>query len=301
MNKSNNEHNENVQNKQENHPKNLVVSLLIISILASITTSYFFTKDISKNVIDWYLAIEYKKSWGKENYELINEAQRLQLEWQLPQIREFVKKGGTQNPKAPAKDTANSVNSKISQDEISSIKKTWFIEWSKDAKITLIEYSDLECPFCIRQYKEWTIKKIREKYGDKVNTMFKNFRWVAHENSEIEASAVLCVGDIGWTEKYAQYYWKIFERTTGNGTWFAKDNLIPLAKEIWMDEKKVQECLDSKKNIAKFDAETEEWKKLGVSWTPWTVIINNETGEYELVSGAYPVSEFERVIDKLLK
>lgn len=303
MNKSNNEHNENVQNKQENHPKNLVVSLLIISILASITTSYFFTKDISKNVIDWYLAIEYKKSWGKENYELINEAQRLQLEWQLPQIRDFVKKWASWSPQAPTKETsANTVKSKLSQDELASLKKYAYIEWNKDAKITIIEYSDLECPFCIRQFKEWTIKKIHEKYGDKVNSTLKNFRWVAHENAEAEANASLCAWELWWAEIYSKYYQAIFTRTNWwNWTWFSKDSLTPLAKELWLDEKKFQECYDSKRNIERFDADTAEWQKLWVQWTPWNVIINNETGEYELISGAYPVSEFERVIDKLLK
>lgn len=58
--------------------------------------------------------------------------------------------------------------------------------------------------------------------------------------------------------------------------------------------------MDSKKNIARFDAETAEGAKLGVQGTPGTVVINNKTGEYELIAGAYPASEFERVINKLL-
>lgn len=75
-----------------NHPRALVVLLLLVSIGASIGSSYFFSKQASKDVLDGYLALEYKKNGGKENYDLINEAQRLQLEQQLPQIREFVKK-----------------------------------------------------------------------------------------------------------------------------------------------------------------------------------------------------------------
>ena len=74
-----------------NHPKILIISLLIVSILASVGSSYFFSKQVSKEVMENYLALEYKKSGGKENYELITEAQRLQLEQQIPQIREFVK------------------------------------------------------------------------------------------------------------------------------------------------------------------------------------------------------------------
>lgn len=68
-----------------------------------------------------------------------------------------------------------------------------------------------------------------------------------------------------------------------------------------MDGKKVQECIDSKKNIVRFDTETAEGKKYGVQGTPGTLVINNETGEYELIAGAYPISEFERVIDRLLR
>lgn len=308
MNHHSNQEHDHVDNTNTKHPKTLIVSLLLISIVtgivSSVGSSYFFSKDISKNVLDGYLALEYQKNGGKENYELVTKAQRLQLEQQLPQIREFVNKGGSTNPSAAAgaTPTTPTESKKLTPDELASIKKTAYIEGNKDAKITLVEYSDLECPFCIRQYKEGTIKKVHEKYGDKVNSTFKNFRGVPHENAEIEANALLCVGDIGGAEKYSSFYSKILERSNGgNGTGFSKDSLIPLAKEIGVDGKKVQECMDSKKNIIRFDAETAEGRKLGVQGTPGTVVINNETGAYELIAGAYPVSEFERVIDKLLK
>ena len=79
------------QYPKTNHSKILIILLLLVSIMASVGSSYFFSKQVSKEVIENYLAIEYKKSGGKENYELITEAQRLQLEQQIPQIREFVK------------------------------------------------------------------------------------------------------------------------------------------------------------------------------------------------------------------
>ena len=74
----------------------------------------------------------------------------------------------------------------------------------------------------------------------------------------------------------------------------------PITKELKLDTKKFQSCLDSKVNVARFDSETAEGVKLGVQGTPGTVIINNETGAYELIAWAYPVAEFERVINKLL-
>ena len=139
------------QSSKSNHPKILIISLLIVSILASVGSSYFFSKQVSKEVMENYLALEYKKSGGKENYELISEAQRLQLEQQIPQIREFLKKGASANQHAGEQEAPPK---KLSQDELASIKKDAYIEGNKSAKITLIEYSDLECPFCIRQFKE---------------------------------------------------------------------------------------------------------------------------------------------------
>lgn len=272
----------------------------------SIGSGYYFSQTIPQKVQENYLALEYKKSGDKATYELLTEAQRLQLQEQLPQIKQFVesKKWTSPSPEvngSGTETTTPTVSKKLTLDEIAAIKKTAYIEGNKDALITLVEYSDLECPFCIRQYKEGVIKKVHEKYGDKVNSTFKNFRGVPHENAEAEANASLCAGELGGTEKYAAYYGAIFDRSNGgNGTGFSKDNLVPLAKELGLDTGKFQACMDSKKNIARFDAETEEGKKLGVQGTPGTVIINNKTGEYELIAGAYPVTEFERVIDKLL-
>lgn len=290
--------------------KTLIILLLLVSIGMNIGSGYYFSQVISNKVQENYLALEYKKSGDKETYELLAEAQRLQLQEQLPQIRQFVESkkwtitpSDTTNTQADGTKTETTpvVSQKLSQEEIADIKKTAFIEGNKEALITLVEYSDLECPYCIRQYKDGVIKQIHEKYGEKVNSIFKNFRGVPHENSEIEANATLCAGDLGGVEKYSAYYGAIFNRSNGgNGTGFSKDNLVPLAKELGLDTAKFQSCMESKKNIARFDAETTEGKRLGVSGTPGTVIINNETGAYELIAGAYPASEFEKVIDKLL-
>ena len=302
---------DNNEGKKNGCGKGLIIFLLLVSILTNIVTGFYIstgrslsggssanTDAVASAVLDKYLANEYAKSGSKEIYDLLAEAQRLQMEEQIPKIKEFIasKKWGS-----PAGETTPTVSKILTKDEIMAIKKTAYIEWNKDALITLVEYSDLECPFCIRQYTEGTIKKVREKFGDKVNSTFKNFRGVPHENAEIEASASLCAGDIGGTEKYAAYYGAIMARSKGgNGTGFSKDALLPLAKELKLDTKKFQSCLDSKVNVARFDSETAEGVKLGVQGTPGTVIINNETGAYELIAWAYPVAEFERVINKLL-
>lgn len=302
------------EGKKGCHGKGLIILLLIISILSNLGAGYYIsmggagssnTDAVASAVIAKYLDIEYKKAGSKENYELLAQAQRLQMQDQLPQIKQFIAskegvKPSTTNTTASGETTVTAAKT-LTTDEIATIKKTAYIEGNKDALITLVEYSDLECPFCIRQYKDGTIKQMHEKFGDKVNSTFKNFRGVPHENSEAEANALLCAGDLGGTDKYVAYYSAIFNRTNGgNGTGFSKDALLPLAKELKIDSKKFQACVDSKKNIAQFDAETAEGSKLGVQGTPGTVVINNQTGEYELIAGAYPASKFEEVINKLL-
>ena len=299
------------EGKKSCHGKGLIILLLLLSILTNIGTSYYLTTSsrnaeaIAGAVMTKYLSNEYQKAGSKENYELLAKAQRLQMEDQIPQIKQFIASKEGVKPStattATGSETPTTVAKTLTQDEIAAIKKTAYIEGNKDAIITLVEYSDLECPFCIRQYKDGTIQKVHEKFGDKVNSTFKSFRGVPHENSEAEANALLCAGDLGGTDKYVAYYNAIFTRSNGgNGTGFSKDALLPLAKELKLDGKKFQACVDSKKNIARFDAETAEGAKLGVQGTPGTVVINNQTGEYELIAGAYPVSEFERVINKLL-
>lgn len=257
------------EGKRSCHGKGLVIFLLLVSILTNLGTGYYLKSSIASTVMDKYLSNEYQKAGGKENYELLAKAQRLQMEDQIPQIKQFIasKEGvklGTENT-ATGSTTAVAPTKTLTQDEIAAIKKTAYIEGNKDAIITLVEYSDLECPFCIRQYKEGTIKKTQEKFGDKVNSTFKNFRGVPHENSEAEANALMCAGDIGGTDAYVAYYNAIFTRSNGgNGTGFSKDALLPLAKELKLDGKKFQACVDSKKNISRFDAETTEGQKMGV-------------------------------------
>ncbi|MCK9272113.1 DsbA family protein [Candidatus Gracilibacteria bacterium] len=272
---------------------------MLVSVGLIIAAMYFvLPKEIATKIME----VEYSKVGGPDNYRIINKMQ-------LEQINNFVKEYKAKNPndkptenKNDTSATTPAADSILTKDQLEALKASSFIEGNKDAKITIVEYSDLECPFCIRQAKEGIIKQLRDKYGDKVNNIFKNFRGVPHENSEIEASASLCAGDLGGVEAYSSYYHKIFERSNGgNGTGFSKDNLVPLAKEIGLNEAKFKECLDSKKNVTRFDADTEEGKKMGVQGTPGNVIINNETGKYILIAGAYPVTEFESKIDELLK
>ena len=254
-------------------------------------------KEIAKNAV---MDVEYSKVWGKENYDIIAKAQ-------LQQIEQYVSQYKTQwTPNTATTDnwTAQTDWSDLKTmdpQDLKTLKENSYFEWNKDAKITIYEFSDLECPFCIRQFKEWTIKAMLDKFWDKINTAFKNFPLDFHKNSAKEAEATLCVWQIAWAEKYIDFHKKIFERTTWNGEWFSLDNLAPLAKEIWVNETKFKDCFDNAKTADALKADEDLWKKFGVTGTPGSVIVNNETGKYVLIAWAYPASEFEAKINELLK
>ncbi len=276
----------------------VVILFIIIATLIILWVIYYFIPNqVALQVEQKIMDIEYAKVWGKDNYNIVNKVQLQQIESFISQYKQQwwdVNNTNTQT---------DNTQETLTKDEIAAIKDKAYIEWNKESKITLVEYSDLECPFCIRQYRNWVIKKLHEKYWDQLNSIFKNYRWVPHKNSEAEANATLCVWELWWAEKYISYYSKIFERTTESqdGSGFSQDNLVPLAKEIWINESDFKACVDSNKNIAKFDADTEEWQKLWVRGTPWTVIINNETWKYIVIWWAYPIENFEKAIDELLK
>ncbi|MDD2486974.1 MAG: thioredoxin domain-containing protein [Candidatus Gracilibacteria bacterium] len=275
-----------------------IIFFIILSTIAVIASLYYIVPQEVNKVI---MNVEYTKVGGKENYDIINKMQLEQIKNYVQQYKQQGDKPAAANKDNAPQPTADAIKT-LSKDELAAIKKGAYIEGNPEAKITIVEYSDLECPFCIRQFKEGNVEKTIEKYAGKVNNIFKNFRGVPHENSEAEANAALCAGDLGGLKAYSFYYKQIFSRSNGgNGTGFSKDNLVPLAKEAGLDGAKFQACLDSKKNIEKFDADTAEGKKLGVQGTPGNVIINNETGKYMLIAGAYPASEFEAKIEELLK
>lgn len=285
----------------------VVIALLVVAIISNIASAWFFSNQNFEKI----MANEYSKFGGKANYELANEAQAIQLSQQIDQIKKFVEenkgklpKTTTEEPKK-ADDTAaapEAANSKLTADEIAAIKKDAYIEGNKDAKITLIEYTDPECPFCIRQARGNIIEDLKKAYGDKVNNALKVFKAVPHKNSDSESIAALCAGKIAWVEAYKSFYTSLFTKNSGSndGEGIKLDQLAGFAKDAGVDTKKFQACYDAKDTQATYESYTAEGTKLWVQGTPGTVIINNETGEYHLVAGAYPIEEFKTQIDKLL-
>ncbi len=162
---------------------------------------------------------------------------------------------------------------------------------SKDAKITIVEFSDYECPFCSRFYSS-TYKQLKAEYIDtgKVNLVFKDFPLDFHQNAKPAAIAANCVASQLGDDAYFKMHDKIFE----NQDDISKTNLNLWASELGVNSQEFDTCIESPEVIAEINADIAEGRKMGVSGTPSFLI------DGELVVGAQPFSVFKDLIDSKL-
>lgn len=274
---------------------NLIMALLAINVL--LTAFLIIRKDPA-------VKLEELKAWGIENFSMVQElynsdSYKLQQKATISQFLDSIKWEDNLAWEQQENNELNLDDGAVNQemiDKLNEIKKSWYIQWDENAQITVLEYSELVCPFCKRQKEQWTIKQVLEKYPGKVNSIFRQFPIVSlHPTAPKWAEAMECAWEIGGKDAFYQYEEKAFLLNE-----LSDDNLINLAKEMGLDQNKFWQCLQSWKYKEKVDNQIAEWQLFGVSWTPWNVVINSANWKFELIAWAYPVEKFVEVIDKML-
>lgn len=167
---------------------------------------------------------------------------------------------------------------------------------SSNAKVVLIEYSDLECPFCQRFHP--TMQQAVKEYGDKVAWVYRHYPLSFHANAQKEAEASECAAELGGNKAFWNYIDKIFERSTVGGTGFALDKLVPLAKELGLNESKFKNCLDSGKHAKTVQDQLNGGSAAGVQGTPGTFVVGKNGSQ--LIPGALPYESIKQAIDAAL-
>ncbi len=180
---------------------------------------------------------------------------------------------------------------------LENIKSTSYIQWNKNAKITWIEYSDPQCPFCIKLHNSGTPQDLEKKYKEKLNKIFITFPLGNSKKSLIVAEALECI----WKEKWSEAYYSL-KNSVFTKQKLDKRFLINESVKLGANKDTMTKCIKNNHFKEKIKKQQELWtKEFGVTGTPGNVLINNETGEYKLLGGAYPTADFIEVIDKLLK
>lgn len=177
------------------------------------------------------------------------------------------------------------------------VTKDDYVRGNKNAKVTLVEYADFECPFCKRFHP--TMLQAMKEYGDKINWVYRHFPLSFHANAQKEAEAAECAGKLGGNDAFWKYTDAIYDKTTSNGTGIALDQLAPIAKEIGLNSTKFQTCVDSGEFAQKVKDEETSGLAEGVTGTPGTIIIDPK-GNTQLLPGAEPYERLKPFIDTAL-
>jgi protein-disulfide isomerase len=153
------------------------------------------------------------------------------------------------------------------------------------APITIVEFSDYQCPFCARVNP--TLAKIRETYGDKVKIVFKDYPLPNHAEAPKAAEAARCAGE-------QNKYWEMHDAMFANQRALHVPTLKQHARALGLDAGAFDQCLDSGKHGPAVQAGLALGNQLGVNSTP-SLYINGRA-----VIGAMPFDVFKQVIDEEL-
>ncbi|MCP3663864.1 MAG: thioredoxin domain-containing protein [Gammaproteobacteria bacterium] len=166
------------------------------------------------------------------------------------------------------------------------------------APITIVEYSDFECPYCKTFHP--TVKKVVDANPGKVNWVYRHFPLGFHNpGAQKQAEATECAAVQGGDDAFWKMTDLIYERTTSNGKGFAIDKLVPLAEEIGLDSATFKTCLDSGKMEARVLADLKNGEASGITGTPATILIHTPTSRIASMSGAVPMAQLQAIIDQL--
>lgn len=182
--------------------------------------------------------------------------------------------------------------------DVDSVTDSDWVRGDRSARIALIEYSDLECPFCQRFHP--TAQQAVDEYSGDLMWVYRHFPLdQLHSKADKEAEAVECAGKLAGNDGFWALTDKIFEVSPANNG-LDLDTLPDLAAEVGIDRGAFEVCLDSGEMASVVEDSYQSGLKAGVQGTPGNILLNTETGEALLVPGAVPFASLQSSIDQML-
>ena len=195
------------------------------------------------------------------------------------------------NPSAPNAPT-------VSPDKVDKVTEKDHVRGSSNARYQLIEYSDLECPFCKTFHP--TAQKILTEYKGNISWVYRHFPLdPIHPKADKEAEAAECAAEQGGNDGFWKFVDKVFETTPSNNGLDAS-KLPEIATQIGLDGTKFQACINSGKMASIVEAQYQSGIKVGVTGTPTSVLLDTKTGQAKLIPGAFPFEQLKTQIDSLI-
>lgn len=230
------------------------------------------------------------KKLMKENPEIITEAIEANPEKFIDALNNAVKAAQEGQSQKREQDEKKALEESFNNPLQAEIRSDESFRGPKDAPITLIEYSDFECPFCSRGFN--TVMELMEKYEGKIRFVYKHLPLSFHPQAMPAAQYFEAIR-LQDEEKAWQFHDRIYkeQRKLQNGESFLKS----VAKDLKVDMKKLEKDVKSEAVKKRIEADMEEAAKFGFQGTPG-FLLNGVP-----VKGAYPTSHFVSLIEELQK
>ena len=208
---------------------------------------------------------------------------------------------GTGTANIPAQVAGPDATGKLPEESAKLVEKPNdkdHIRGSLDAQIYLIEYTDLECPFCKSFHP--TAQQALDEYGETIAWVYRHFPLDSlHPKADKEAEAAECAFEQGGNDAFWKYVDKIYEVTPSNNG-LDLTRLPTYAGQIGLNSAELKTCLDSGKYAEKVESQYQSGLTAGVTGTPGNFIMNAK-GEVWVIPGAVPYEQLKPVIEEALK
>jgi len=168
------------------------------------------------------------------------------------------------------------------------------VKGNSNAPVTIIEFSDFQCPFCGRFFQQ-TLPQVESDYINtgKVKFVYRDFPLDSiHSQAVSAAQAAECANEQG---KFWQYHDKIFQNQGSLST----DSYKAWATELGLNTAQFNSCLDSNKYASEVQKDFQDGVNVGVSGTP-TFFIGSDSKGYQKIVGAQPYSVIKQLVDQVL-
>lgn len=174
---------------------------------------------------------------------------------------------------------------------VTPVSATDHIRGDKGAQVTLVEYSDFQCPYCQRFHP--TMVQLMNEYKGKVRWVYRHFPLSFHPNALPAANASECANEQG---KFWEFADELFANQSSESDAFYSQTAVKLG----LNKAKFDSCYSAKKYQSVITADQASGNAAGITGTPGTIIIGKD-GKTQLVPGAVPYEQLKQMVDAALK
>ncbi len=189
----------------------------------------------------------------------------------------------------------------LTQKELQELKKEKFTLWESNTHISIVEFTDLQCPFCKKLSDTKILENILSKNPKDVNYTLTHFPFYFHQSAFSWALATECAWEIWGTGKFYEMSEKVISFLS-TGALLNDAAVWNLWIDIGIQENTLKECMYNVKTSEVINNSIQQWDSIfGINGTPTTLFINNSSGRYIKVEGAQPTEVFNQAYSDITK